>query len=65
MAIDAAIRDAELVAFHPNVNTATLVVGGDDFRQFLAAVGHERALDLRRAPPFVAGVTSQGAPQHR
>ena len=41
VAIDAAIRDAELVAFHPNVNTATLVVGGDDFRQFLAAVGHE------------------------
>ena len=41
VAIDAAIRDAELVAFHPNVNTATLVIGGDDFRQFLAAVGHE------------------------
>ena len=39
--IDAAIRDAALVAVHPNVNTATLVVSGDDFRQFLAAVGHE------------------------
>ena len=41
VAIDAAIRDAALVAFHPNVNTVTLVVAGDDFRQFLAAVGHE------------------------
>jgi Ala-tRNA(Pro) deacylase len=40
VAIDAAIRDAELVAFHPNVNTATLVVTGDDFRRFLDAVGH-------------------------
>ena len=41
VAIDAAIRDAPLVAFHPNVNTATLVVAGDDFRQFLTAVGHD------------------------
>ncbi len=41
VAIDVAIRDAELVAFHPNVNTATLVVSGDDFRNFLAAVGHQ------------------------
>ena len=41
VAIDTAIRDAALVAFHPNVNTATLVVGGDDFRHFLDAVGHQ------------------------
>ena len=41
VAIDTAIRDAALVAFHPNVNTATLVVGGDDFRHFLDAVGHD------------------------
>jgi Ala-tRNA(Pro) deacylase len=49
VAIDGAIRDAELVAFHPNVNTATLVVTGDDFRRFLDAVGHPvRWLDSLR-----------------
>lgn len=41
LAIDAAIRDAEHVAFHPNVNTATLVLSGSDFKRYLAAVGHE------------------------
>lgn len=41
VAIDAAIRDAARVAFHPNVNTATLVVSGSDFRRFLTAVGHD------------------------
>lgn len=41
VAIDTAIRDAARVAFHPNVNTATLVVSGADFRRFLAAVGHD------------------------
>ena len=41
VAIDAAIRDAARVAFHPNVNTATLVLTGSDFRRYLAAVGHE------------------------
>jgi len=40
VAIDAAIRDAARVAFHPNVNTATLVLSGDDFQRYLAAVGH-------------------------
>lgn len=40
VAIDAAIRDAARVAFHPNVNTATLVLSGADFRRYLAAVGH-------------------------
>jgi Ala-tRNA(Pro) deacylase len=40
VAIDVAIRDAERVAFHPNVNTATLVLSGADFRRYLAAVGH-------------------------
>jgi hypothetical protein len=28
------------VAFHPNVNTATLVVSGSDFQRYLGAVGH-------------------------
>jgi len=40
VAIDVAIRDAERVAFHPNVNTATLVISGADFQRYLAAVGH-------------------------
>lgn len=41
VAIDVAIRDAARVAFHPNVNTATLVLAGLDFKRYLAAVGHE------------------------
>ncbi len=41
LAIDVAVRDAPRVAFHPNVNTATLVLSGADFRRYLVAVGHE------------------------
>ncbi len=41
VAMDVAIRDAARVAFHPNVNTATLVLAGLDFKRYLAAVGHE------------------------
>ena len=41
VAIDTAIRDAARVAFHPNVNTATLVLSGLDFQRYLAAVGHQ------------------------
>ena len=41
VAIDHALKDAERVAFHPNVNTATLVLSGADFRKFLAATGHD------------------------
>lgn len=41
VAIDVAIRDAARVAFHPNVNTATLVLSGLDFQRYLAAVGHQ------------------------
>lgn len=40
VAIDVAIRDAARVAFHPNVNTATLVLSGAGFQSYLAAVGH-------------------------
>lgn len=40
VAMDAAIREAARVAFHPNVNTATLVLGAEGFRRYLAAVGH-------------------------
>lgn len=41
VALDVAIRDAARVAFHPNVNTATLVLSGPDFQRYLAAVGHD------------------------
>jgi Ala-tRNA(Pro) deacylase len=41
VALDVAVRAAARVAFHPNVNTATLVLSGDDFQRYLAAVGHE------------------------
>ncbi len=41
VAIDVAIRDAARVAFHPNVNTATLVLSGTDFQRYLTAVGHQ------------------------
>lgn len=40
VAIDVALRDAPRVAFHPNVNTATLVLSGADFQRYLGAVGH-------------------------
>jgi Ala-tRNA(Pro) deacylase len=41
VALDVALRDAERVAFHPNVNTATLVLSGADFQRYLGAVGHQ------------------------
>jgi Ala-tRNA(Pro) deacylase len=41
VAVDYALREAATVAFHPNVNTATLVLSGADFRKFLAATGHD------------------------
>ena len=41
VAIDVAIREAARVAFHPNVNTATLVLSGADFQRYLTAIGHE------------------------
>lgn len=41
LAIDGTLREAARVAFHPNVNTATLVVNTADFLRYLAAVGHQ------------------------
>lgn len=38
--IDETIRDADRVAFHPNVNTQTIVLAGADFQRFLADTGH-------------------------
>jgi Ala-tRNA(Pro) deacylase len=40
VAIDRTLKDAAHVAFHPNVNTATLVLSGSDFQRYLDAVGH-------------------------
>lgn len=36
---DSAIRTAEKVSFHPCDNTASVVLGGEDFRRFLAIWG--------------------------
>ncbi len=41
VAMDTALRSAERVAFHPNVNTATLVLTGEGFRRYLTSIGHE------------------------
>ncbi len=38
--VDAALREAGRVAFHPNVNTATIVLAREDFETFLAWSGH-------------------------
>jgi Ala-tRNA(Pro) deacylase len=38
--VDADLRDAARLAFHPNVNTATIVISGADFARFLGATGH-------------------------
>jgi Ala-tRNA(Pro) deacylase len=39
--LDEDLRDAGLLNFHPNVNTATLGITGEDFRKFLAARGNK------------------------
>jgi Ala-tRNA(Pro) deacylase len=38
--IDRDLQAAERLSFHPNINTATLVVSGADFARFLAACGN-------------------------
>ena len=40
VAVDTTLRAAERVAFHPNVNTATLVLSPADFQRFLGSTGH-------------------------
>lgn len=37
--IDEKLREQERLAFHPNVNTATLVIRQDDLRKFLDFIG--------------------------
>jgi Ala-tRNA(Pro) deacylase len=38
--IDRDLQSAARLSFHPNINTATLVVSKDDFARFLAACGN-------------------------
>jgi Ala-tRNA(Pro) deacylase len=38
--LDRDLRSAPRVSFHPNINTRTLVISGDDFHRFLAACGN-------------------------
>jgi len=40
VAIDLNLKDVPRIAFHPNVNTATIVLGGADFQRFLAWCGN-------------------------
>jgi Ala-tRNA(Pro) deacylase len=40
VAIDLDLRDVPRIAFHPNVNTATIVLGGTDFQRFLTWCGN-------------------------
>lgn len=39
--VEASLRQARRVAFHPNVNTSTLVIDEADFERFLASTGHQ------------------------
>jgi len=38
--LDRELREAAHISFHPNINTATLVIGRADFDRFLASTGH-------------------------
>lgn len=38
--LDSRLRDCERLAFHPNDNRATVVIGQEEFRRYLAAVGN-------------------------
>ncbi len=38
--LDRDLEAAERVSFHPNINTATLMISGADFKRFLAARGN-------------------------
>jgi Ala-tRNA(Pro) deacylase len=38
--IDRDLRSAQRLSFHPNINTVTFTVSGDDFKRFLDACGN-------------------------
>lgn len=39
--IDSNLRNAERLSFHPNDNTATVIIGGEDFIKYLDWTGNE------------------------
>ena len=48
--LDRELKESGRISFHPNINTATLVLSFDDFARFLAASGHQvRYIDVARA----------------
>lgn len=45
--LDRDLLEHDVLNFHPNINTATVAIGREDFRRFLAHCGHEvRVLEL-------------------
>jgi Ala-tRNA(Pro) deacylase len=42
--IDTDLVGAQQITFHPNINTATVVLAVDDFQRFLAHTGHAASL---------------------
>jgi Ala-tRNA(Pro) deacylase len=38
--VDADLRDAERLIFHPNINTASVTIAGRDLERFLESTGH-------------------------
>jgi Ala-tRNA(Pro) deacylase len=38
--LDRELRTAERISFHPNINTATLVLAFSDFERFLTSQGN-------------------------
>jgi Ala-tRNA(Pro) deacylase len=40
VAIDRGLKAADRISFHPNINTATVVISFDDFQRFLRACGN-------------------------
>lgn len=50
--LDRGLLGAEMLNFHPNVNTATLTLSVPDFQRFLAHVGHDvRLVDFDNGMP--------------
>jgi Ala-tRNA(Pro) deacylase len=39
--LDRSLREARRISFHPNINTATLVLDYSDFERFLGSCGHQ------------------------
>jgi Ala-tRNA(Pro) deacylase len=50
--LDRDLKSASRISFHPNINTATVVIRFADFERFLAASGHQvRYVDVTRGAP--------------